>query len=155
MISEHWLHYCLISTTSLSVQITQFQVSVILQIKMVSHMHPHKNENVVPSFGFERNNTAIINFNFEHSRKWLTLMQSFIWHNHLLFNYLINKNMISYVNHTRHFVTSLFILYCVFEILNNNFINIVNIEIVIMYSNHEYGNLNIIKTNAEGIILLK
>lgn len=63
--------------------------------------------------------------------------------------------MISYVNHTRHFVTSLFILYCVFEILNNNFINIVNIEIVIMYSNHEYGNLNIIKTNAEGIILLK
>lgn len=62
--------------------------------------------------------------------------------------------MISYVNHTRHFVTSLFILYCVFEILNNNFINIVNIEIV-MYSNHEYGNLIIIKTNAEGIILLK
>lgn len=39
--------------------------------------------------------------------------------------------MMSYVNQTTHLVTSLFILYCEFQILNNNFINIVNIEIVI------------------------
>lgn len=63
--------------------------------------------------------------------------------------------MILYVNYIRYFVILLFILYCVFEILNNDFINIVNIEIVIMYSNYEYGNLNIIKINVEGIILLK